>query len=255
MSGIKWGDVKDYEKMVLADICARCETFYFTAHLGTVWGGDKKPTGQMKAKGKESLMQLASLYLWFDRSPDPKTGIKPGPPSAHVMKGRLEIGEVIDGEVVSYEVLPPRLPVATPKAIRDYFKNPAGKKGLSEGEKIKEVVLSSDERLKLEVQKAEAERDAAIAKAAVSQSQQVTRVVIQGEPIKPVSQTDENTNSPQAWEINFTHAIKQAATHDELNTLPAQIKLARSNEFIGDEHMTRLKALFTERQQQLGSPA
>ncbi len=246
MSGIKWGDVKDYEKMILADICARCECFYFTAHIGAAWGSDKKPTGQMKVKGKETLMQLASLYLWFDRSPNPKTGEKPREPSALVMKGRLEVGEVIDGNVVSYNVLPPRIPVATPQAIRAYFKNPAGKKGLSESERVREEQMTPDERLRLEVAKAEAERDTAQARAVAAQSQQTTVVITHAPP-------EENHNDPAAWELNFTAAIGQANTAEQLNELPPQIKVARERNFIGDDNLTRLKAIYGERKSHLES--
>ncbi len=173
MSGIMWGDVKDYEKMILADICAKCETFYFTAHLGAEFNG-KAATGKKKAKGKETLFELASLYLWFSRDPDPK-GVRPNAPSATVLKGRLETAELVDGEVVSYSVLPPRLPVATPKAIREYFKKPAGKTGLTDAEKVKEETLTDDDRLKLQLAKAEADRDAAQANAAAAQATQIIR--------------------------------------------------------------------------------
>lgn len=180
MSGIMWGDVKDYEKMVLADITARCETFYFTAHIGTEFDKNtKKATDRKKIKGKDTLMELASLYLWFDRSPDAQ-GVRPNAPTATVIKGRLEIGEVIGDDVVSYSVLPPKLPVATPKAIRAYFANPAGKVGLKESERVKEEVMSADERLRLQAQIAEAERETAQARAAAAASQQTTVAVTVG---------------------------------------------------------------------------
>ena len=176
MSGIMWGDVKDYEKMILADICAKCETFYFTAHLGAEFSG-KSATGKKKPKGKETLFELASLYLWFSRDPDAK-GVRPNAPSAVVLKGRLETAALVNGEVVSYSVLPPRIPVATPKSIRDYFKNPAGKVGIRDEEKVKEEVMSADERLRLETAKAEAERDTAVAHAEEAKAKQVIRPAV-----------------------------------------------------------------------------
>lgn len=160
MSGIMWGDVKDYLKMILADICARCETFYFTAHVGREFKGNEA-TDKLKAKGKSTLQELASLYLWFDRAPNAK-GERPNAPRAKVIKGRLEVGSVVDGEVVAFSVLPPVMPVATPKAIREYFANPAGRKvKLDDAERFVEEKLSEDERLKLRVAMAEANRDAA----------------------------------------------------------------------------------------------
>jgi hypothetical protein len=247
MSGIMWGDVKDYEKMILADICARCETFYFTAHVGAEFA-DKKPTGKHKPKGKETLFQLASLYLWFDRAANPKTGERPKVPSAIVMKGRFESTELIDGEVVSYDVLPPKLPVASPKAIRDYFKSPAGKKGLTEGERVREEVMSADDRLKLETAKAEAEAAAAQARAAEAQAKQPT-VVITHAP------DERNTNSADAWVYNFTAAIQQAETPGQLNELPPQIKAARQQNFIGDADVSHLRSIYGERKAHLESLA
>lgn len=231
MSGIMWGDVKDFEKQVMAEICGRCETFAFTTHLGNVWGDDKKPTKEKKPKGKESLMQLASLYLMLSR----ETGV--GPPSAVKLKGRLEIGEVIDGEVVSYEVLPPRLPVATPKAIRDYFKNPAGRKPLTEAEKVKIEVMSEDERLRLETAKAEAEAATAQARADAAKAVQATVVLT----------APEGNNDPAKWVTSYTVSIDRATTPEELNVLPTQIKLTREKGYIGDDEVSRLRDHFQAR--------
>lgn len=237
MSGIMWGDVKDYEKMILADITARCDTFYFTAHVGAEFSGKSPIPGKKKAKGKETLYELASLYLWFERLPD-KDGNRPNVPAARVEKGRLEIAELVDGEVVSYSVLPPRLPVATPKAIREYFRNPAGKSKLSDAERLKEEVLSADDRLKLETAKAEAEAVSAQARATQAQAQQPTVVILH-------APTEENQGSPDAWEINFNTAIGKAKSRDELNELVPQIKVARSNNFITDAHFERLKVAWS----------
>lgn len=238
MSGIMWGDVKDFQKMILADICAKCETFYFTAHIGAEFQG-KQATGKKKVKGKETLYELASLFLWFDRSPDAK-GVRPNEPSAAVMKARLEVAKLVDGEVQSVSVLPPRLPVATPKAIRSYFAKPAGGTVLSDGEKVKDDVMSADERLRLETAKAEAERDTAVARAAQAQAAQPT-VVITHAP------EEENRNSPESWEFNFSAAIDLAENLDQLADLPNQIGAAQQSGFIGAAHVERLKAKFKER--------
>jgi hypothetical protein len=236
--------VKDFEKSLIADICARCETLYFTAHLGAEFKGGSA-TGKDKAKGKETLYELASLYLWFEREPD-KQGVRPNVPAAKVEKGRLEVAELVDGEVQSYSVLPARIPECTPKKIRDYFKNPAGKRAASAEERVKEEVMSADERLRLEVAKAEAERDAAQARAAVRQQAAATI------PHAPV---EENRNSPESWEFNFTAAIDQAKTLAELLELPPQIETARASGFIGDEQVESLKNKFKAARAQLTASA
>lgn len=240
MSGIMWGDVKDYWKMILADMTARCETFYFTAHVGQDFAGGSKPTGKLKVKGKETLLQLASLYLWFERDADGKTGEKPKVPSAIVMKGRLEIGEVIDGDVVSYEVLPPRLPVATPKAVRDYFKNPIGKVGLKDAERAKEEVLSADERLALEVRKAEAERDAAmiVADKAAAKSETTAQPVASGSTV-------EKNGDGKPHETAFKQLQTRVYNCTDIETLRAvagEANAAATSGKLNGEEVQQLKA-------------
>lgn len=155
MSGVAWGDVKDFYKMVLADITAKCQTFYFTAHVGREFKGNVA-TEQLKARGKETLFELCSLYLWFERSPNAR-GERPEIPRAKVLKSRLSVGTVENDELVSRSVLPSRLPQATVKAIREYFAAPAGGRTQREDELAPEVGMTDDERLRLQVQKAEAE--------------------------------------------------------------------------------------------------
>jgi hypothetical protein len=163
MSGIKWGDVKDHWKAILAGrVATKCQTFAFVAHMGSEFDKvTKKATGDRKPKGKETLMELATLYLQMERPKD-KTGGRRGVPSAIVLKSRLNhLSMGADGPVLR-EALPPRLPVATPNAVREYMRNPPDLTNLKPEEKAPERVISEDERLRLRVAKAEAERDAAI---------------------------------------------------------------------------------------------
>lgn len=163
MQGIMWGDVKDYWKSILADLSVRCETLYFTAHLGKEFEGNT-PTGKLKAKGKNTLTELASLYLWFSRKADVR-GVRPNAPSAKVIKARTMIMKVMpDGEIDIQQVLPPTLPVATPKAIREAFAKPAGGREIDEIERHHEDTLSDEERMRLETARFEAERDAHLAR-------------------------------------------------------------------------------------------
>lgn len=160
MSGIMWGDMKSYWKAILADIAARCETFYFTTHMSNVWKGDR-PSKERKAKGKETLFEMASLYLRFERKKDVNAV-----PSAVVLKSRLSkitINEDSeDGEVVSVPLLPPRLPKATPAAVRKYMNNPPDYSNLKPEELVGENKLTEDEKLLLRAEIANAERDTAM---------------------------------------------------------------------------------------------
>lgn len=256
MSALKWGDVKAYEKMVLADVSARCETFYFTTHITSEWEGKSPIKGKFKPKGKETLDQLASLYLWFSREPDPRTGERPKVPSAHVRKGRFEVpkrnpdGSIATneyGDVITYEVLPPNLPVATPGRVRWYFDNPIGQAGLKEAERVREhvVTMSADERLRLETAKAEAERDTALARAATAMPTTHTVVITDAQTV--------TGDSADAWEANFAAAIDRATTPEEMGVLPPQIKVAREKCHIDDDIVNRLRTKYTERKTLLES--
>jgi hypothetical protein len=125
-----------------------------------VWSGDR-PTGKRKPKGKETLMELASLYLLMERKAD-KDGKMPSKPAALQLKSRLvHTGfDPVTMEVKIVPALPPRLPVCTPQTIRDYMNAPPDYSNLKEEEKVHEDKLSADERELMAFQKAEMERDA-----------------------------------------------------------------------------------------------
>lgn len=159
-AGLMWGAVKDFWKSILADLAARCETFVFTSHLRNVWKGGA-PTGKKAPKGKETLMELASLYLHMERKPDAK-GIVPEVPSATVIKHRLS-DHIIDeatGEIKWVDLLPPRLPIATPAAIRQYILNPPDYGKLKPAERVVEEKVTEQEMAEMKLATAEAERDA-----------------------------------------------------------------------------------------------
>lgn len=236
MSGVMWGDVKDYLKMILADVCARCETFVFTAHLGAEFQGGSA-TGKLKPKGKETLYELSSLYLWLERLPDAK-GVRPNVPAAKVEKSRLEIASLVDGEVVSYSVLPSRIPECTPRKIREYFKSPAGGRALTDAERARDETMSADEKLRLETAKAEAEATAAQARLAMVQA---------GAMAPPPA--DETT--PAECEAKYERQIAAAETLESLLAIPPRITLANNQGRLPDDAIARLKAVYGERKQHL----
>ena len=163
MEGLFWGDVKELWKRILSDLASRFETFVFTAHLRNVWEGGR-PTGKRAPKGKETLMELASLYLHLERKPDDK-GRVADKPSARVLKTRLARTAVDDaGEITIKPILPPYLPEATPAAIRKYIEQPADYTKLKKSELLPEERLSDDQRLAMQATVAEANRDAEQAK-------------------------------------------------------------------------------------------
>lgn len=138
--GIKWAAIKNTWKSTLQEIASKCEVFGFTSHLRRVWVGGA-PTEEVQPRGKTTLMELASLYLMLDR-PDGN-----GLPSATVLKSRLAV-PVMDEEtgLTVTQVLPPRMPVATVRALRDYIVNPAGLRELLPEELAPEKGVGRDVR-------------------------------------------------------------------------------------------------------------
>lgn len=143
--GIFWSKVRSEWKRVLADLSSRCQTFAFTTHLKLVWKYGK-PTTQQTPKGKTTLMELASLFLFLERDSDVLV------PSATVLKSRLAVTSVKDGEIQVVPALPPRLKVATPKQIREYIVNPPNYAQLTEEEREQDKPLSEADRLEMEAQ-------------------------------------------------------------------------------------------------------
>jgi hypothetical protein len=157
--GLFWGAVKAALKADLDQLRVLYETAYLTVHMRREFKGNT-PTGRFEPKGKETLEELASLFLLFERKPD-ANGAVPAVPSATVIKSRLahtRIGS--DGQVEIVPILPPRLPQATPQAIRQYIQSPPNYNRLKKDERIVEEVLSDDEKLRLQAQIAESQREA-----------------------------------------------------------------------------------------------
>ena len=158
--GIMWGDVKSYWKMLLGIVATKVETFAFTAHMGAVWKGKQPVEGKRKAKGKETLFELASLYLQVERPLDEK-GRQSDKPSARVLKSRLALSAFVDGDIVHKPILPPYIKEATPKKIREYIRTPPDYSKLKSSEIAPPEQMSEDDKLLVNAEIAENNRVAA----------------------------------------------------------------------------------------------
>lgn len=155
-----WGAYKDAWKAILDDLRIRCQTFYFVVHMRDEFKGGR-PTGKREAKGKETLFELASLYLEFERKADDKGNV-PDVPAAKVLKSRLAHTRMAeDGSVQIIPILPPRLPKATPTAIRQYIATPPDYSKLKKGELLQDEHLSDDAKLLLQSQIAADQKETA----------------------------------------------------------------------------------------------
>lgn len=140
-----WPDVKAFAKqLIFGDLRPIFQTFYTTHHLKNSWDGGKK-TGDRIAEGLDVLEKLASLHLRFDRRPTAKNKSAPEKPSAIRGKARLiQFGKTPEED---RSILPPRLPVATPQAIREYIKNPPDFNNLKKEEQLPDQSLTDDQKL------------------------------------------------------------------------------------------------------------
>ena len=162
--GLLWGAVKDYWKQVLLRLSTKCQTFYFTTHLRSVWDGDRPVRGKKEPKGKDTLMELSSLYLWLERKPDDKGDVL-AVPSARCAEpyGKSRLADAVmtdDGRLDITRLIPPRLPEATVEAIREYIAQPPDRQKLREDERVVEDCLSDDDKLRMKESTALAEATA-----------------------------------------------------------------------------------------------
>ena len=190
--GIFWNEVRKEWKRILVDLASRCETFAFSTHLKKVWRHGR-PTEELTPKGKSTFMELASLYLSLERDvlgtgEDRNFAQKP---SASVLKTRLghQVWSEEEQEMITTPLLPPRLPVATPKAIREYLLSPPSYDNLKDEEKLGEKELSADARLELQVtitenqrMAAEANKESAVLESQKEESRRLARARLQPAP-------------------------------------------------------------------------
>jgi len=167
--GLFWGVMKKLWKADLDLFRTYFETLYLTVHLRDEFRGNA-PTGKREPKGKETLFELASLFLWFEREKD-KQGNVAAVPAANVLKSRLAKTIFVDDELKVVPVLPPRLPIATPKAIRQYISAPPDYSKLKKDERVKEHEMSDEEKLRLQAQIAISTAEAATAELAKADRQ------------------------------------------------------------------------------------
>jgi hypothetical protein len=143
-----WGVMKREWKLTLDVLRTYFETIYATVHLRDEFSGGA-PTGKREPKGKETLLELSSLFLWFDRKAD-KQGSVPAIPSASVLKSRLAHTAFLGGKLEIVPVLPPRLEEATPAAIRRYIAAPPDYSKLKKGERVQAEEFTEEAKLHLQ---------------------------------------------------------------------------------------------------------
>jgi hypothetical protein len=204
--GIMWGDVKSYWKMLLGIVSTKVETFAFTVHMGAVFKGSQPVEGKRKPKGKETLTELASIFMLLERNPD-ENGKVPDKPSGRIAprpyKSRLAKTTISsDGDVVHVPLLPPMLSVATPKEIRRYILNPPDYAKLKKSEYAPPEKMSDEDKLLIEAEIAENNR--ITAETNLTRMEQMRRAA------------EEQTRLKQEREVQQAAAVAQAECGHEI---------------------------------------
>jgi hypothetical protein len=176
-SGLMWGAVKNFWKLLLLDLSARTHIFCFISHMRMEFVGGR-PTKKLIPKGKETLTEIAALYLQLERDQS-HDGEKPNPPSANLLKERLCEPRINDktGELEVIKMLPPRLPVCTARALKMYIEKPIGSRKLKPEEILRTQEMSEDDRKILELEIKQSEERAAAHRLELWQQQQAANAM------------------------------------------------------------------------------
>jgi hypothetical protein len=205
--------MKAHYKKLLMGFAGAFKCLYFTTHLRDEFKGGK-PTSRREPRGKETLAELASLYLWLERLPDDK-GKTSAIPSAIVMKHRLSDTRVNEaGELEVVELMPRRIPVATVQAIRQYIASPPNIEKPAAGEAVVEKPVTEVDLQRMRLATAEAQAQAAVQQSTLI-DRQMELAAIRRQPVSVVqtnatTQMSQTTTSPDAAAINQEIAAKQA---------------------------------------------
>jgi len=174
--GLFWGAVKHEWKRILLQIAQKCETLVLTMHMKSEFRG-ARPTGKRIPMGKETVMEICSLYMTLVRRILPgQASVSPKPSGkCDHPYGKSRLMYVNDlGEM--QQLLPPFLPDASPAGIRYYIDHPADFTNLKPQEQaMPDEELSEDERLVLRASIAadeSAKAQAELAKAEMAEPKQ-----------------------------------------------------------------------------------
>jgi hypothetical protein len=237
--------VKAHYKRLLMTFGCKC--FFFTTHLRDEFKGGQ-PSGKREPRGKETLAELASLYLWLERKPDEK-GVVSDKPSAIVLKQRLADTRMnAAGELEIVNLMPPRIPVATVQSIRGYIANPPDYAKLAAGERVIEKSATEEELCRLRLATAEAQTQAATAQANVLDRQRELTAIRQAAQAQAPQQADqtarinkEASDKREADAINAEAAAQLAAQEAEGKRLMEQNQKPAQPI---DDRVERFKQLF-----------
>lgn len=199
-----WAAMKNAWNATLLSLSGKCETLVYTTHMANEFKGGSA-TGRRKPQGKETLFELATLYLEMQRKP--AQGRTPDVPSAVILKDRISNVRFVNGKHTVTPLLPPRLPQATPEAIRQYLSNPLDWKKLKDDEQVGAETMTEEERkiLELTVQESKVKaEEAAMARLEKERELEERRAELRarnmGQAATPPAEVDESAAEEEAAE-------------------------------------------------------
>ena len=228
MSGLVHSAAQVLMKRLLVELASRAKIFAFTAHMKTEWKNNK-PTATRIAKGSGVMYEVATLYLELGRDMPTPENPKIQPPYAKVLKDRLAFTIIDDeGDVIPLQVLPPRIPVCTPKGLRAYVKKPIGaRKELAPEELIVEPGITDDERQLIQLEIEHAKRDTASFNA--QQAQLALEAAQQAAELARQQQDAAVTNDGYTADPAPQVELADKETIDEIKRLTKELEMSKDD--------------------------
>ena len=152
MEGLMWGVMKSEWKRLLVLASQKCETLVLTTHMRDEFRGNQ-PTNRRIPKGKETIIQVASIYMTIARKMQAGVGKVKARPSGICAwpGGKVRLLRINPQTLEPEPLLPPHVVDASPEGIRAYFQSPANFNKLKPEERaVPPVSLSEDERLMIQ---------------------------------------------------------------------------------------------------------
>lgn len=149
MEGVMWGVMKAEWKRLILIATQKCETLVLTTHMRNEYRG-KVPTNRREPKGKETIAEVASIYMILSRKAIPGAQSISTRPSGICMQpgGKSRLVRMNPKTRALEPLLPPCIKDASPDGIRKYLAVPPNFADLKPEERAAPVTeMTEDDRL------------------------------------------------------------------------------------------------------------
>lgn len=153
LEGLMWGAMKSEWKRLILLATQKCETLVLTTHMKVAYV-DGIPTKRRIPKGKETISEVASIYMTLSRSVNSNSSQVSLPPSGICVYpgGKSRLVRMNPHSMTLEPLLPPRIKNASPSGIREYLRSPPDFSNLEDYEQAtNQDEMSDDDRLQMKV--------------------------------------------------------------------------------------------------------